>query len=67
MIIETIMENGLVQRSSDRGVLVKNEQTGLEYTVAVDLTNDERIKRGITPYSYVETEKEIEKTAQDAE
>ncbi len=56
MITETILENGLVERKSDRGVLIKNEQTGLEYAVAVDLTNDERIKRGLMPYSYVEAE-----------
>ena len=35
-------------------------QTKAEYTVAVDLPNDERVKRGLKPYSYVETEKKIE-------
>lgn len=60
MIIETIIENGLVLRKSDRGVYIRNMQTGFEYTEAVDIPNTERIRRGLKPYSYVETERVIE-------
>lgn len=60
MITEKIIENGLVERKSDRGVYIKNEQTEFEYTVAIDIPNDERLKRGLRPYSYVETERVIE-------
>lgn len=60
MIIETIIENGLVERKSDRGVYIKNMQTGFEYTVAIDIPNTERIKRGLVPYSYIETARAIE-------
>ncbi len=59
MITETKLENGLVERKSDRGVYIKNVQTGHEYSVAIDITNDERIKQGLQPYSYVETERAI--------
>ena len=60
MITETIIENGLIERKSDKGVFIRNMQTKAEYTVAVDLPNDERVKRGLEPYSYVETEKKID-------
>ena len=60
MIVEKILENGLVERKSDRGVYIKNMQTEYEYTVAIDIPNTERLKRGLKPYSYIETERVIE-------
>lgn len=60
MITETVLENGLVERKSDKGVYIKNEQTGNEYSAAVDLTNSERIEKGLEPYSYIETERAVE-------
>lgn len=60
MIIEKIIENGLVERKSDRGVYIRNMQTGFEYTVAIDIPNNERLRRGFAPYSYVETDRVIE-------
>ena len=59
-IIEKIIENGLVERKSDKGVYIKNQQTEFEYTVAIDIPNNERIKRGLKPYTYVETARAIE-------
>lgn len=56
MITETILENGLVERKSDKGVYIKNVQTGNEYSAAVDLPNSERETRGLLPYYYIETE-----------
>ena len=61
MITETILENGLVRRQSDRGVYIRNEQTGGEHTYADDLPNEERIKLGLEEYTYVETERVIER------
>lgn len=60
MIIEKIIENGLVERKSDKGVYIRNQQTQFEYSVAIDIPNAERLKRGLKPYSYVETERVIE-------
>ena len=60
MIIETLLENGLVERKSDRGVYIRNKQTNGEYTVVEDLPNEEREKLGLEPYSYEETDKVIE-------
>ena len=60
MIIERIIENGLIERKSDRGVYIRNMQTGFEYTEAIDIPNYERINRGLKPYSYIETERVIE-------
>ena len=60
MIIETTLENKLVKRKSDKDVYIKNIQTGYEYTEAIDLPNEERLKRGLKPYSYEETDKAIE-------
>ena len=60
MITETILENGLVKRKSDKGVYIKNEQTGSEHTSAVDMPNEERIKHGLEPYTYIETDRVIE-------
>lgn len=62
MITETILENGLIERKSDRGVYIKNEQTGGEYISAVDLPNEKRKKLGLKPYSYVETDIPINTT-----
>lgn len=60
MITETILASGLIERKSDRGVYIRNEQTGDEYFVAVDLTNEDRKKYGLEEYTYVETEKAVE-------
>jgi hypothetical protein len=60
MIKETILENGLIERKSDRGVYIRNEQLGHEYSSAVDLPNEKRKKLGLEEYSYVETERVIE-------
>ena len=65
MIIETIIDNGLIERKSDRGVYIRNMQTGFEYTEAIDIPNEERIKRGLKPYSYIETERVIENNNND--
>ena len=61
MIIETIIENGLVLRKSDKGVYIKNMQLDAEYTEAIDIPNEERVRRGLKPYSYIETDRVIEK------
>ena len=69
MITEIILENGLIERKSDRGVYIRNERTGGEYTSAVDLPNEKRKKLGLEEYSYVETERvvEVESTEIDTE
>ena len=59
MIIETTLENGLIERKSNKGVNIKNEVTGAEYAVAVDLPNAERTARGFEAYTYVETNRAI--------
>lgn len=59
MITETILENGLVRRKSDLGLIIRNTQTGGEYTVADDLPNEKRMQLGLIPYVYVETDKPI--------
>lgn len=60
MIIETTLENNLIERKSDQGVYIRNTVTNAEYEVAVDLTNEERQKRGFEPYYYEETDIPIE-------
>ena len=60
MIIETYKENNLVERKSDQNVLIRNTVTGYEYETAVDLTNEERERRGFEPYYYEETDKPID-------
>ena len=60
MIIETSLENNLVERKSDQGVYIRNTVTDAEYEVAIDLTNEERQKRGFEPYYYEETDTPIE-------
>ena len=62
MIIKTILENGLIRRQSDRGVYIRNEQTGYEYApYADDIPNRVRKKLGLEEYTYTETEKPIKK------
>lgn len=60
MILEIELENGLIERKSDKGVYIKNEQIGYEYSAAIDIPNEERKKRGLEPYTYIETERAIE-------
>lgn len=60
MIIETILENGLVKRKSDKNVYIKNEQTQHECTVAIDVPNRVRKKLGLEEYTYIETDRAIE-------
>lgn len=60
MIIEKKLDNNLVERKSDQNVFIRNTVTNAEYEVAVDLTNEERQKRGFEPYYYEETDKVIE-------
>ncbi len=60
MIIETKLDNNLVERKSDQNVFIRNTVTGYEYEAAVDLTNEERQRRGFEPYFYEETNKPIE-------
>lgn len=55
MIIETIIENNLIERKSDKGVRIKNLITNNVYDIAVDLTNEERAAKGLEPYYYTET------------
>ena len=62
MITETILENGLIRRQSDRGVYIRNDQTGGRYTYADDVPNEIKVKLGFEPYSYVETEELIKET-----
>ena len=57
MIIEITLENGFVSRKSDRGVYIKNVQTGKECVASYELSNDVRINQGLEPYSFVETER----------
>ena len=52
MIIKEITEKGFVKRYSDKGVYIRQIETGFEYESAVDVSDDK--------YSYVETEKQIE-------
>ena len=60
MIIEEI-NNNLIKRYSDKFVKILNTTTMQEYDEAVDLINEERIRRGLEPYYYVETSNEIDK------
>ena len=53
MIIKKTTEKGLVLRYSDRGVYIRQVETGVEYASAVDVSEDK--------YTYEETEREIEK------
>lgn len=60
MIVETYLENNLVERHSDKNVYIRNTVTGYEYASATDLTNEERERRGFAPYYYEETDKPVE-------
>lgn len=60
MIIPIELKSGLIRRQSDRGVYIRNEQTGGVYTAADDLPNERRKKIGLEEYTYVETERVIE-------
>ena len=55
-----LLENGLVRTMSDCGLKVQNVQTGGIYDYADDVPNEERIKLGLEPYSYIETDIPIE-------
>ena len=63
MIIEEI-DNNLIKRYSDKFVKILNTTTMQEYDEAVDLINEERIRRGLEPYIYIETNNEIDKEEQ---
>lgn len=60
MIIETILENGLIERKSDKGVYIRNTITGAKHDVAVDIDNDKRIELGMSPYTYEETDEQVD-------
>ena len=60
MIIETILENDLIERKSDKGVYIRNTVNGAKYDVAVDIDNERRIEMGMSPYTYEETDKPID-------
>jgi hypothetical protein len=60
MVYLTKLDNGLVRWQSDNGLKIRNEQTGGEYDYADDLPNEIRIRQGLEPYSYVETDRVIE-------
>lgn len=60
MIIKTKLEDGLIERKSDKGVYIKNNVTGSIHKVAIDLPNSERLRRRQIPYTYSETEIAIE-------
>ena len=62
MIISEKLANGLIRRRSDKGVYIRNEKTGGEYTVVDDYPDIIRIKLVFEPCSYVETERAIEET-----
>ena len=48
-------KNDLVQRRSDKGVMLKNNVTGELYSSPVDLSNDKRKELGLVPLEYTET------------
>ena len=51
MIKQEILENGLVKTYSDSGKYIIQNETGIEYTEAVDIPNK---------YTYTESNKDIE-------
>ena len=53
MIKQEILENGLVKTYSDSGKYIIQNETGVEYTEAVDIPNK---------YTYTESNKDIERT-----
>lgn len=52
MIKQEILENGLVKTYSDSDKYIIQNETGVEYTEAVDIPNK---------YTYTESDKDIEK------
>ena len=56
MIKQEILENGLVKTYSDSGKYIIQNETGVEYTEAVDIPNK---------YTYTESDKVIEKTEEN--
>ena len=56
MIKQEILENGLVKTYSDSGKYIIQNETGVEYTEAVDIPNK---------YTYTESNKDIEKTEEN--
>lgn len=51
-ILEEILENGLIRHYSDAGKMLKQVETGVEYSEAVDVVP--------CRYTYEETDKPIE-------
>lgn len=64
MIIEKNLNNGLIERWSDRGVYIRNITTGEEYALAVDWDDLNRIRRGQKPVRYEETDRLIEEESE---
>ena len=62
MLIEIKIDETRVLRKSDSGKYIKNLTTGQEYIEATDLTNEERKRRWLKPYEFIETDKVIEET-----
>lgn len=56
MIKQEILENGLIKTYSDSGKYIIQNETGVEYTEAVDIPNK---------YTYTESNKDIEKTEEN--
>ena len=59
MISETLLEKKRIRRKSDSGVYIRNTVTGELYAEALDLTNEERERRGLVPYDYEETTQKV--------
>ena len=62
MIIEKNLNNGLIERWSDKGVYIRNTATGEEYALAVDWDDLNRIRRGQKTVRYEETDRPIEES-----
>ena len=56
MIKQEILENGLVKTYSDSGKYIIQNETGVEYTEAVDIPNK---------YTYTESNKDIERNEEN--
>lgn len=67
MIIETYLENNRIERHSDKDVYIFNTVTECEYESAIDFTNEERVRRGLVPYTYIETDRRIERPVEPDE
>lgn len=57
MVIEEILNDRLVRHYSDKGMMIKQVETGIEYADAVDVIP--------CRYTYEETETPIEATEED--